>query len=66
MFSEIFEYFTLAETQAARGAAATDALFAVFMSKESGLAAINLSTACRFSELIRLASKDLKKFCFLK
>lgn len=59
IFSTTCEYLTLADTQAASGTAATDALFADAGLKESLLIDIKRSTAWRFSGLILLASNDL-------
>lgn len=53
------EYRTLAFTQAAKGAAATEARLEDFGSKESLLFCMSLSTACRLSAVILLASNDL-------
>lgn len=65
ILSKTLEYFTLASTQAARGAAATEARFADFWSNESLFIPISLSTACRFSVCIRLASNDLQNVWML-
>lgn len=46
-------------THAAKGAAATDALFAALGSKDSLRLANKRSTATRFSAFILAASKDL-------
>lgn len=51
---------TLAWTQAANGAAAADARFATLASNDSPLLASNCSTARRLSDVIFLASNDLK------
>lgn len=60
ILSDIWEYFTFAFTQAAKGAAATDARFADLSSNDSPLFVRSFSTANLFSVLILLASKDLQ------
>lgn len=61
ILSKTLEYFTLAVTQAASGAAATEALFAFLASNDAARFDTSCSTDWRFSVVMRLASNDLQQ-----